>query len=320
MDTWVNKSQPPEHEESSHKADDALRAQVIALRDGPEPISNSQIGRAVGYSAAVISQYLAPEGCKYTGRVAELESRIRDWLRQRERERKLAVDLIECEVSNAVCAALDQVRRTNDVGLVYGDAGIGKTCAAHLYLRQNPTAVLITLSRWAADPGAIERFLLREIGDSVKRDTRRGEYICDQLRESGRLVIVDNAHKAHRPALEWLFDFWDRTHCPVALLGNEEVMLKIEDNDQRFSRIGLKLKIEVKRPKPLIRHLIEQIVPDSGDTLSHLCEQVAEQRGRFRAVIKHLSLTQFIHDRTGVDWTKAFLAAHQRQVHHYQLS
>ncbi len=122
------------------------------------------------------------------------------------------------------------------------------------------------------------------------------------------------------PALEWLFDFWDRTHCPVALIGNEEVMLKIEDNDQRFSRIGLKLNIEVKRPKPLIRHLIDQIAPESGDALLSLCEQVAEQRGRFRAVIKHLSLAQFIHDRTGAEWAKAFLAAHQRQVHHYQLT
>ncbi len=126
METWISRVQPNDRSDAA-QADEHLRAQLMALREGAEPLSNSHIGRAVGYSAAVISQYLAPDGNKYTGRIAELESRIRDWLRQRERERKLSVELIECEVANSVCAALDQVRRTNDVGLVYGDAGIGKT-------------------------------------------------------------------------------------------------------------------------------------------------------------------------------------------------
>jgi len=294
-----------------------LRAALAAARE-EDNLSISRMAQQIGYSSSVLSQYLAGS---YPGDSARFERRAEDWLRARDRKRRIGVPLIESEATRTVMAALETIRRTNDVGVIYGDAGIGKTSGITLYLEENPTCLHITLSRWARTDAQIERMTFAAMGDGGwKGNTPRAEFLVEKLRGSNRLLIVDNAHKATAAGLEWLFDLHDETRIPIALVGNEEVIRPIQANDQRFSRVGLKQPVVVTKPRPLVKHLIASVAPQFSGQVEGLLEQVAEQHGRFRAVFKGLSLSATLAEAGGLDPASAVKAAHQRLVRHYELA
>jgi DNA transposition AAA+ family ATPase len=109
---------------------------------------------------------------------------------------------MECEVSRQIGSAIEAIRRTNDIGLILGDAGVGKTCALALYCEENPTCIMITIPEWAHDMRSVEGRIFAAIahGDWDGR-TKRGDYLAIRLKGSNRLIVVDNAHKLTRPAL-----------------------------------------------------------------------------------------------------------------------
>jgi DNA transposition AAA+ family ATPase len=41
------------------------------------------------------------------------------------------------------------MRRTGDMGLIHGPAGVGKTCGAELFCRDNPNTLFITAKKYA---------------------------------------------------------------------------------------------------------------------------------------------------------------------------
>lgn len=295
----------------------SLKATLIAARDQDE-LSNARLSRRLGISAATLSQYLSGQ---YPGDVPKIEKRIADWLRTRERLRKGGVRLIDCPESRTVAAALETIRRTNDVGLIHGDAGVGKTSGITLYTADNTTTIMITLERWARSDRGVESLIWGAIEHrGWKSDCTRGEYIVQRLRGSSRLLIVDNAHKATAAGIEYLFDLHDETGIPIALVGNPEVLRHIESNDQRFSRIGLMQPVELKGAETMIAHIIQQLAPRFLGKVEHLAEQVVENRGCYRGVVKHTSLALTIAEAGGMAPDAAFRAAHKRLVCDYQLN
>jgi DNA transposition AAA+ family ATPase len=129
--------------------------------------------------------------------------------------------------------------------------------------------------------------------DNVKgklRRVTRGDWIVWRLTGSRRLLIVDNAHKATLAAIRGFFDFYDATGCPVALVGNPELMDLIVNSDQRFSRVGIREDLSIANPERLVKHMIAKVAPDSGEALIEACVKVASNQGHYRAVGKQLSL------------------------------
>jgi DNA transposition AAA+ family ATPase len=295
----------------------SLRELLLAARE-EDGLTITKMSQQIGYSTSVLSQYLTGI---YPGDTDRFERRAADWLRARDRKKRIGVKLIESEATRTVMAALETIRRTNDVGVIYGDAGIGKTSGIALYLEENPTCVEISLSRWARNDAQIERLIFGAMDSGAwKGNTPRAEFIVSKLRGSNRLLIVDNAHKATAAGLEWLFDLHDETRIPIALVGNEEVIRPIQANDQRFSRVGLKQPVTVSKPRALVKHLVQSVAPQFLGQVETLLEQVAEQHGRFRAVTKGLSLSATLAEAGGLDPISAVKAAHQRLVRHYELA
>lgn len=206
-----------------------------------------------------------------------------------ERERQIGVTPVKSEATEQMAEALELLRASNDVGVLFGDAGIGKTTGIALYLGDT-TTILITLSEWTKDRRGVEKgFLTTMRGRTQAPDETRGEYIVRSLAGSGVMVIVDNAHKATRQAIAWLIDFHDATGCPLALVGNVEVTAKIDDNAQRHSRCLYRREITAEKTRPLIRHLAREIVPgwDTAE-VERAVEGTADEDGRFRSVTKLL--------------------------------
>ena len=322
----------PELPSTPKPATELIRQQLIELRGQPG-WSNNKLATRLGVSPSVVSQYLnldedgklRPEGNKYPGDVAALERRIVDLIRNESRRKASGVDNADCEISQAVKASLEYIRKTVDVGIVIGEAGQGKTRALELYLADNPTAIFCPIRSWTCDRGAIEAGLFESIGRTgYDYRTKRSVYIVSKLRGSDRLIILDDAHKLTRPALQYVFDLHDETHCPVALIGTFELEDKIKDDAQRFSRVGLRFELKPENPRGLIEHLIKQLCPGIDGELSglcDLCDQVARQHGHFRSVHKQLKVAAELKLSTPkLTWCAAFRQAHTLLVREYTLS
>ncbi|MGK5615578.1 AAA family ATPase, partial [Proteus mirabilis] len=81
----------------------------------------------------------------------------------------------------------------SDINVIYGDAGMGKTMIIRQYAKENLNAVLIE-----ADPGYTARVVLEELCNKLGLSKRGNmhelsESIIQNLRDSGRIILVDEA-------------------------------------------------------------------------------------------------------------------------------
>lgn len=310
-----------------------LRNKLREMREATGSIwSNSKFATKLGVSSAVISQYLNDAGCKYDGDVKGLEVRIDDFLRNEERRRASGIETTWSDASEQMKAAFEYIRRTNDIGAIVAESGEGKTRGIELIREEHPLALLFTVRAWSCDKNSVQSALwdcIPHVGYDSQQ--KRAAFMCTSLRGSDRPLIVDDAHKLTRPALHWLFDFYDETNIPIALIGTIDLIDKLEDDSQRFSRVGVHMPIKtrwnskegIKTGKDLIRKMVKTLAPDSnGDTgeLIDLCEQVARQHGHFRSVHKQLKLAAELKSKHHWTWPQSFRNAHELLLRQYKLT
>ena len=234
------------------------------------------------------------------------------------------METTDCEVAQEVRTGLEYIRKTNDVGVILAESGDGKTRGIEIYCRENPLAILYQVRQWARDLGSVEGALFEAVGKSgYDGFTKRALFMISKLRGSDRLIIVDDAHKLTRPALQFLFDFHEETGCPVGLVGTFALDELLEDDAQRFSRAGLRWEIKPKNGRKLIEHLVKTLAPGANGETDHviaLCELVAAEHGHYRSVHKQLKLAAEIKEsKPKVSWVDAFRAAHTMLIRKYAL-
>jgi DNA transposition AAA+ family ATPase len=307
-----------------HPCNEALRARLLAVRVAG--LSNIKLATKLGCSSSIVSQWLAPEGNLYPGDIAKWERSAEDFLRNESRRKASGVETVSCGVTKQLRSQLELIRKTNDVGLIMAEAGFGKTRGIELYVAENPTAIMFSVKSWACDKQSIEGALSASVGTSGwDKQTKRAVFLASKLTSSDRLLIVDDAHKLTRPALQWLFDFTDETGIPMAIVGTLDLEDKIADDAQRFSRVGLRYEIIPDEPRDLIEHLVRTHAPDVNGCLAELCdlcELVVAQHGHYRAANKQLKLAAELkaHSKKDLTWPAAFRQAHTLLVRKYKLA
>lgn len=307
--------------------DETLRARLEDYRISgrAKPLTMSALGSELGISATRVNKYLTG---KPEGDVVDLENRIADLLKTAATRTVLDVTPFSTYATEVIQATFEQVRKTNDIGLITGPAGIGKTVASRMYLASRPTTLAICVPRWQRTDAGVASLLFAAI-DARDWDgqTARSAYLSNRLRNSNRLVIVDNAQRMTVSAREWLFDLHDDTGCPIAMIGNPEVLQSIRRCDQHFSRIGIYQEVALwpkKSPAEIKRYasaLVDAIVSEPAEGLYDLATAVAEERGHLRALRKQLLLMlDLTETRTYAgDQIRAFHAAHAKLVRDYSL-
>jgi DNA transposition AAA+ family ATPase len=314
-----------------YRCNEALRLKLRAMRDAEGSIwSNNKFATKLGSSAAVISQYLNDRGCIYNGDRKTLEASIEDFLRNEERRRASGVDTTWCDSAEQMRKAFAYIRKTNDVGAIIAESGEGKSRGIELIREENPLTILFHVRAWSCDKISLQSALwdvIPHIGYDPQ--TKRAAFIVTSLRGSDRPLIVDDAHKLTRPALHLLFDLYDETNIPIALVGTEDLLDKLEDDTQRFSRVGISwaVKPDAKKAhnrRALITHLVAKLareVNEEREELIDLCEQVANNHGRYRSVEKQLKLAAELRATTTkpLTWCQAFRQCHTMLLRQYQL-
>jgi DNA transposition AAA+ family ATPase len=297
-----------------------LRAGIDAYKKR-HALSLTQLATQLGTNPTQVSKYISG---KPEGNVPQLESIIADVLDNEIRRKNSVVGNFTTSVSSSIFGILDMIRETNDIALLSGPAGIGKTCAIQLYCDQNKSTIHITVTAWMC--GAISSLLCRAVSTRARpTNMSAGEYLREKLTDSNRLIIVDNAHKLSRYSLAWLFDFADQTNCPIALVGNPEILTRIKSNDQWFSRIGIHKSIALSEgaARRIAIKIINQLIPEAGDELESIGEIIGENHGHFRALRKQCILARKYMEKKDPDiktWSKAFGVAHTMLIRNYTLT
>lgn len=254
-------------------------------------ISQSDIARALGISAAAVNQYL--QG-KYAGNSDNIDVKAAAYL-QREadkaREKKLDIAYVDIPSARRAAQLIKIAHQEGEAVVLYGQAGLGKTRALKEYRAANPDAILIE-----TDPGYTAKELLRDIAGKINVDTRGSlhdlsEAIIAKLADTGRLIMVDEAELLPLRALECLRRIHDKAGIGLVLAGMPRLLINLRGKRgelvQLYSRVGFALNLGDALEDSEMHQIAQSVFADAD--ADALAEMVAASRGNTRRLCKLMS-------------------------------
>lgn len=251
-------------------------------------ISQSAVARGIGRSTATINQYL--QG-KYNGDVETLDKLIAAWLQtQQERENDTRTQLNYTYTATA--QRLEEVLRLAHVEgetvVIYGQAGLGKTSALEAYVKRNPDAIMID-----SDPSYSAKVLLSSMALALGVESRGSlhqliEELIKKLKNSGRIILVDEAENLPLRALECLRRIHDKTGVGLVLAGMPRLLVNLRGSKgelkQLYSRVAFKFDLGNTIPNTELSEIINQsLMGIESETVNEL---VIASKGNTRRLAK----------------------------------
>lgn len=216
-------------------------------------ISQSAIARGIGRSATAVNQFLKG---KYAGDIEGLEREIEafiDLQEEKKKENRSDLPFVETPTANRILEFLQLAHLDSEMQVLYGGAGMGKSKAINAYAERNSGVIVIDV-----DPSYTARDVLVELSKCLKISTRGS--INDLMREcvrklknSDRLVIVDEAELLPHRALEILRRLHDKAGVGMVLAGMDRLIINLKGKNgeyaQLYSRIGFAFNIGESLPQ-----------------------------------------------------------------------
>ena len=192
---------------------------------------------------------------------------------------------------SAVCHALIETR---EMGVVYGEPGVGKTMTAEAISqkwqrRRSPKAFYLEADV-GSTPAGIAKKMLRSMADLRPANAADAARIIENLsRESSwDLMIIDEAERLNHHSLEMLRSIYDRTRVPILLIGMFELVRQLRSHKKFYSRVGIAYKYEPLSFEQLSGYLgsLHPLLRDINDKeekalLDFICKTT---RGEFRQI------------------------------------
>lgn len=193
----------------------------------------------------------------------------------------------ETSISMTVLNTIKYCHVQGKVGVVYGDAGIGKTMAFNQYLKENSLAVGITISPTYASITGVNELLGEQLGVRERVARKITKEIVTKLKGSGRVIIIDEAQLLTTRTLNHLRCLSDESGVGLCLIGNLEVYTRLKgtgkaDFAQLFSRLGMaKPVMTINLTQADVNNVFGDydIDQDSLNILYHICQSNYGLRG-----------------------------------------
>lgn len=211
-------------------------------------LSQTAMAKEIGCSSSALSayrsgKYATPE--KITQRIAEVMQ-----LNERKKLAPKAPVYAVTTVTEYVTQAIAYAHMRGVVTVAYGDAGVGKTTAVNHYLQDNQLAIGITIIPTYASLTGVNELLSDVLGVRERTDRKITRDIIGKLKDSRRVIIVDEAQHLTTRAIEHLRSISDLSGVGVCFVGNEQIYTKLlgsrkADYAQLFSRIAMKKAVMV---------------------------------------------------------------------------
>lgn len=278
--------------------------------------TQADVGKQLGISASALSQFLRS---LYAGNNQELSARVEELL-AREASRGALPQIAnsgwrETTIAEAVSGGLIGCHQRRQLGLITGDAGLGKTTTIEHYAAENRSAVVVRVETTCARP----HYLLRAIGSTLGLRVPSDLYsahntIRDALRGTDRLLVLDEAQRLTAQALECIRDLHDAAKVGVMLCGNQAVQSGVYGTGQaafaqHFSRLGVHVSVTNEMITPGDVELFVGAHLDPADSASRRYLLELTRRGGFRTMLFTFELALKLHEE-GSPFLSTLKAAH----------
>lgn len=222
-------------------------------------LSQAKAGAQLGYSPAVVSQYLKGT---YKGDVSALDKAVTELVeRQRSKQKDVSAEFVATPTAKRILEICGLAHDMSDIYLVIGEAGLGKTMALKQYAATKSNVVMLEV-----DPTFSAKVLLTELCNTLGVTAARNNHammtaIIDKLKGSDRLLIIDEAELLTYRPLEILRRIHDKTGVGIVLAGMPRLRANLRgargEYKQLYSRIGLALDIKMRLPEADINMFCE---------------------------------------------------------------
>lgn len=275
--------------------------------------SQRQVSKETSLSTSVISQFL---NGTYPGDNAEVSKTIEQYLSVGKERLNSVSDTRFYEGlynTQEVLFACNYAHRNNDITLVSGDAGAGKTTALKYYAETNTGVIFVTANACTTTATAVLTLICRKVGRQVpSRRAALMSALVEQLSGTNRLIIIDEADHLSLDALQAVRNLNDEAQCGIVLSGNDKIYRQMlsprrgYEYDQIRTRIIVRKKVfneytidEMKAMFPALNqecigYLLKLACVESLRTAKKLYEvaaAVAAAKGQ-NLMVKHLRETQ----------------------------
>jgi len=230
-------------------------------------LSLNAMSRALGISNAALSEWLSGI---YPGNITKINSAVKGFLeRLQERERipKKTIPFQMISVAERIFEVARMCHIDGEIGVVYGDSGIGKTASVTEYAARNSDVIFIE-----ADLGYTAKVLFQELSRWLGTDPSGSihdmfESVVAKLKYSGRLIIIDEAEHLPYRALELLRRLYDKAGVGVLLVGMERLILNLRgkkgEYTQLYSRVGFSVRLESLKAQDT-EEIISAVIPSTN--------------------------------------------------------
>lgn len=200
---------------------------IEALRKYIKATGKTQVAVAkeLNISESRISQFLAGEYRSPHTVIPAVEA-----LMKQQENKSLAPKspgYAETSVSKRVKDAIEYCRLMGKPGIIFGDAGVGKTMAIEKYCEENPMAISISINPVFATISGVNDLLADKMGIRERNARRFFLEAVRRLKGSGRVIIIDEAQHLTKKTIEYIRSLSDEAEIGVCYVGNEEVYRRL---------------------------------------------------------------------------------------------
>jgi len=216
-------------------------------------VTKAEVAHQIGYDRSTVGRYI--DG-KYFGNVNKISAAVMKFLDTRAEQQELDAQLppvpgyIETPTARGIYDKIAYAHVAGVIACIYGGAGLGKTETSREYTRRNSGAFHITVTPSSSRPQA----LLARVAARLNLRANQAAYLLEQtihdyLRNSRKVLLIDEAQHLCPRALEALRSIHDQSGCGIVLLGNEVVYGRLTGGDrsigfaQLFSRVATKKRL-----------------------------------------------------------------------------
>jgi len=215
--------------------------------------NQSYVCRSTGISDSKLSQWLKGN---YKGDNQKINEAVESFINREISKNSIFKNTIPVKETSIYLTVTETTRNCHyksELGVIFGDAGLGKTTAIEKYAEENPDVIFIK-----ANPSYTKKYLMQEIHKKIGCEGFGAIYtmlndIISKLKNSGRLIIVDQAEYLQQSSLELLRTIHDEAKIGLLLVGMPKLYYNLKgkkgDFRQLFTRIGYKIKLENLKPE-----------------------------------------------------------------------